>query len=273
MSMPAAPQKRIASVWSRLFRPTRLASLAIAVGLILLAQYATTHGMVSKFILPVPSAVAAVLVEGFVSGFYTEHLISTVVSMLSGFAIAAVIAILIAGVFNSMPTVEEVFTPFLVAFQSLPKIALAPLIIIWFGFGETSKIVVVAASCFFPMLINTLQGLKIRDRDRLELMRSLGASKWQMFYHLRLPDALPFIFAGLHVGAIFALIGSVVAEFVGSSAGLGYAMLQAKAQFDLASVYACLFLLMLLGIALHALMVALERRVAFWVDDVSHVQT
>jgi NitT/TauT family transport system permease protein len=265
--------KKPAPVWSRIARPTRLASLAIAVALILLAQYATTHGMVSKFILPVPTAVGSVLVEGFASGFYTEHLLSTLVSMLAGFAIAAAIAIALAGLFNSMPIVEEVFTPFLVAFQSLPKIALAPLIIIWFGFGETSKIVVVAASCFFPIMINTLQGLKIRDRDRLELMRSLGAGRWQLFYYLRLPDALPFIFAGLHVGAIFALIGSVVAEFVGSSAGLGYAMLQAKAQFDLASVYACLVLLMLLGIALHAVMAALERRVAFWVDDVSHVQT
>jgi NitT/TauT family transport system permease protein len=272
MSTPTAMRKPV-TIWSRIARPTRLASLALAIILVLLAQYATTNGMISKFILPVPSKVAAVLYEGFVTGFYTEHLVSTVVSMLSGFAIAAFIAIALAGLFNSMPTVEEVFTPFLVAFQSLPKIALAPLIIIWFGFGETSKIVVVAASCFFPMLINTLQGLKIRDRDRLELMRSLGASRRQLFYHLRLPDALPFIFAGLHVGAIFALIGAVVAEFVGSGAGLGYAMLQAKAQFDLASVYACLVLLMILGIALHAIMAALERRVAFWVDDVSHVQT
>jgi len=115
--------------------------------------------------------------------------------------------------------------------------------------------------------------LKIRERDRYELLRSLGATKWQMFAHLRLPDALPYIFAGLHVGAIFALIGTVVAEFVGSGQGIGYAMLAAKAQFDVAGVYACLVILMALGIALHWLMASIEHRVAFWVEDLSRIAT
>jgi len=186
------------------------------------------------FILPTPSSVFIALYRGFASSLYIDHIWVTLAETLMGFALGTTLAFVLGTVIALSRPVEYFLYPFVVMFQAMPKVALAPLIIIWFGFGETSKIVVVAASCFFPMLINTLQGLKIRDRDRLELLRSLGASKWQMFYHLRLPDALPFIFAGLHVGAIFALIGSVVAEFVGSSAGLGYAMLQAKAQFDLA---------------------------------------
>jgi NitT/TauT family transport system permease protein len=250
-----------------------LASTGLAILLIVAAQLAASYGLVSDLILPKPSVVAAVLVEGFASGFYVEHTMATVISLLSGFVVASLFAIALAGLLSGIPVLERILTPFLVAFQSLPKIALAPLIIIWFGFGAPAKIVIVATSSFFPVLINALQGLKIRERDRYELLRSLGATKWQMFVHLRLPDALPYIFAGLHVGAIFALIGSVVAEFVGSGQGIGYAMLAAKAQFDVAGVYACLIILMALGIALHAVMAFLERRVAFWVEDLSRIAT
>jgi NitT/TauT family transport system permease protein len=258
-------------VRKKLITAEGLASIALAVLLVAAAQTASSYGLVSDLILPKPSTVAAVLIEGFASGYYVEHTVSTVTSLLSGFVAASLFAIALAGVLSAIPALERILTPFLVAFQSLPKIALAPLIIIWFGFGAPAKIVIVATSCFFPVLINALQGLKIRERDRYELLRSLGATRWQMFVHLRLPDALPYIFAGLHVGAIFALIGSVVAEFVGSGQGIGYAMLAAKAQFDVAGVYACLIILMVLGIMLHALMAWLERHIAFWVEDLSTV--
>jgi len=118
-----------------------------------------------------------------------------------------------------------------------------------------------------------LQGLKIRDRTQFELFQSLGATRWQMFVHLRLPSAVPYIFAGLHIGAIFALIGAVVAEFVGTGSGIGYAMLQAKASFDVPGVYVCLVLLMVLGTLLNFIMRRLEQRVAFWIPDVSRVST
>jgi NitT/TauT family transport system permease protein len=257
----------------RLIGAEALASAGLAIALVVAAQLAASYGVVSDLILPKPSTVAAVLFDGFVSGYYVDHTLSTIISLLSGFVVASLIAIALAGLLSSLPALERILTPFLVAFQSLPKIALAPLIIIWFGFGASAKIVIVATSCFFPVLINALQGLKIRERDRYELLRSLGATKWQMFVHLRLPDALPYIFAGLHVGAIFALIGTVVAEFVGSGQGIGYAMLAAKAQFDVPGVYACLVILMALGIALHWIMAFIEHRVAFWVEDLSRIAT
>jgi NitT/TauT family transport system permease protein len=247
------------------------ASLLLLIMLLGLAEAAAGRGWVSRLVMPAPSQVWAVLVDGFASGFYLPHLRSTVGSIFAGFAIAATAAITIAGTLASIPVLERVLTPFFVAFQSMPKVAIAPLIVIWFGFGELSKIVIVITACFFPILMNALHGLKVRDRDHLELMRSLGATRLQLFVRLRLPHALPYIFAGLHVGVIFALIGTVVAEFVGTNAGIGYVMLQSKANFDLPSVYACLLLLMVIGVLLHGVMKQLEKRVAFWAQDISQV--
>jgi NitT/TauT family transport system permease protein len=268
---PAAARTSPARPESRWLRPEYAVSLLILVSLLGLAEYVARNGLVSRLVLPAPSLVWDVLVDGFTSGFYIKHIESTVTSIVVGFLIASTAAISIAGILASIPVVERVLTPFFVAFQSMPKVAIAPLIVIWFGFGELSKIVIVVTACFFPILMNALHGLKLRDRDHFELMRSLGANRLQLFLHLRLPHALPYIFAGLHIGVIFALIGTVVAEFVGTNAGIGYVMLQAKANFDLPSVYACLVLLMVLGVLLHAIMGQLEKRIAFWARDLGRV--
>lgn len=249
----------------------RGASLLLLIFFLGLAEVATRSGWVSPLVLAAPSQVWAVLVDGFSSGFYMPHLRSTVGSIFAGFFIAGSLAIAIAGTLASVPVLERVLTPFFVAFQSMPKVAIAPLVVIWFGFGELSKTVIVITACFFPILMNALHGLKLRDRDHLELMRSLGATRMQLFLRLRLPHALPYIFAGLHIGVIFALIGTVVAEFVGTNAGIGYVMLQSKANFDLPSVYACLLLLMAIGVLLHTLMKQLEKRIAFWAQDISQI--
>jgi NitT/TauT family transport system permease protein len=248
-----------ASAWSAL----------LAVLLLGLAEYGARNGYISRLILPAPSAVVQVLWEGFVSTFLLEHIASSAWSTLVGFVLGAAIAIGIAGLLATIPTLERILSPFIVAFQSLPKIAVAPLIVLWLGFGDVSKIAIVMVVCFFPIMVNSLQGLKIRDRNHYELFRSLGATRLQMFFGLRLPHAVPYIFAGLHIGALFALIGTVVAEFVGSDKGLGYVMLQAKANFDVPSVYACLALLMAMGILLNGLMGWLEKKVSFWAQDVS----
>ena len=250
-----------------------LLSLALAALLIGVAEYAAHYKLVSPLILPAPSAVLRTLWEGFASGYYLPHVLSTTASLIVGFLIAATIALVIGGLLASSPRLENVLTPFIVAFQSMPKVAIAPLIVIWLGFGEVAKTAIVVTVCFFPMMVNTLQGLKVRDRVQYELFQSLGANRWQVFLHLRLPSAVPYIFAGLHIGAIFALIGAVVSEFVGTGSGIGYAMLQAKASFDVPGVYVCLLLLMILGTALNAIMKRLERRISFWMPDVSRVST
>jgi len=241
----------------------------IAIAIIAGAEIAARKGWVTPLVLPAPSQIWAALVDGFGSGIYLDNTFSTLWSVVVGFLLGTAVAVVLAGILSSLPFLEKVVTPFVVAFQSMPKIAIAPLIIIWFGFGEVSKIIIVLTVCFFPILINTLHGLKVRDRDHYELFKSLGATRWQMFFRLRLPHAVPYIFAGLHIGVIFALIGTVVAEFVGSNSGVGYLMLQAKATFDTPAVYACLLILMLMGMLLHFIMVQIETRVAFWANDIT----
>ncbi len=159
----------------------------IAVILVAAAEVAARNKWVSPLVLPAPSDIWAALVDGISSGVYVDNTLSTLSSVVIGFVLGAAVAIMLAGVLSSIPFLEKVLTPFIVAFQSMPKIAIAPLIVIWFGFGDVSKIVIVLTVCFFPILINALHGLKVRDRDHYEMFQSLGANRWQMFYRLRLP--------------------------------------------------------------------------------------
>ena len=246
-------------------------TVTIGIALLSLAEIAGASGWISPLILPRPSAVWQSLVDGFSTGLYWRHIQSTLLSTMAGFGLASVSAIVIAGLLASVPWLERVFIPYIIAFQSLPKIAIAPLVILWLGFGESSKITIVALICFFPILINSLQGLKLRNREHFELLRSLGATRWQLFRFLRIPGSLPYVFAGLHIGVIFALIGAVVAEFVGSRAGLGYTLMQQKAVFNVPGVFALLVLLMIAGLLLNWIMTTLERKIAFWAEDVSVV--
>jgi NitT/TauT family transport system permease protein len=247
----------------------RLILLALVVALIAVTEVAARQEWVSRFILPAPSDVWRSLVDGFGRGVYWPHIWSTVYGAGVGFLVAAVGSLAAAGVMVASARVERVVMPAVVAFQSLPKIAVAPIVILWLGFELSAKVVIVAVVCFFPMLLNSLAGLKIRDREQYELLKSLGASKLQMFRHLRLPSALPYVFAGFHVGVIFALLGAVVAEFVGARNGLGYYLLSQRAAFNAEGVYAVLIILMVIGLAFRWVMLTVERRVAFWAEDVS----
>lgn len=251
--------------------PNPVYTLTIAVALLALAEVAATNEWVSRLILPAPTAVWEALVTGFSTGIYWEHILSTVRSTLGGFLLAAVSAVTVAGVLASIERLEKIFLPFIVAFQTVPKIAIAPLIILWLGFGDSAKIIIITVICFFPILVNSLQGLKLRDRDQLELMQSLGATRWQLFRYIRVPNSLPYVFAGFHVAIIFSLIGAVVAEFVGSRSGLGYLLIQFQGQFNVPGVFAILLILMFIGVTFHRTMVLIERRVTFWAKDVSVV--
>lgn len=245
------------------------ATLGIAVAGILLAEWAARRELISPLILPRPSAVWQALLGGIESGRTLPHFTSTLFATLAGFALAVVVSLVIAAVLASVPTLERISIPFIVAFQGLPKIAVAPLVILALGFGNASKVTIVALICFFPILVNSLQGLRVRDHGMLELMRSLGASRWQLLRFLRAPSAIPYIFAGFRVGVIFALIGAVVSEFVGARSGLGYAIMQAKAAFNVPGVFSNLIWLTVIGLLLHYCVVAVESRVAFWARDVS----
>ena len=160
--------------------------------------------------------------------------------------------------------VEYFLYPYIVMFQSLPKVALAPLIVIWFGLGLTSKVVNAALVAFFPLLVNTMVGLRSADEDRVSLMRSLHASETQIFWMLRLPNALPFVMAGLDIAMILALIGAIVAEFAGATSGLGTLILSMTYTMDVSGQFSVLLILSVVGLVLNRLVHLVRRRVLFW---------
>jgi NitT/TauT family transport system permease protein len=178
--------------------------------------------------------------------------------------VAAIIGTALGAAVAQFRVIERVVYPWLVALQTLPKIALAPLIIIWAGYGISSKIIIVALAAIFPVLVNTIMGLKSCDQGKLDLMRSLGAGPWETFRTVRLPNALPFIFAGLNVAIVLAILGSIVGEFVGSKAGLGNLILEANFQFDVARIFAVLVILGCFGVVLSQLMRIAQRHFLFW---------
>jgi len=146
----------------------------------------------------------------------------------------------------------------------MPKVALVPLILVWFGLGLASKVISAALVAFFPLMVNTIVGLHSADEDRVNLMRSLSASRWQIFRMLQLPNAMPYIFAGLEIAMIFALIGAIVAELISSERGLGMLMQSMSFTMDVAGQFSILFILSVLGLILNGLVTFVRRKVLFW---------
>ncbi|UST52572.1 ABC transporter permease (plasmid) [Comamonadaceae bacterium OTU4NAUVB1] len=221
---------------------------------------------VSPLIFPGPSAVARALVELVQSGEIVGHVGVTLYEILAGFAAGAVFGLVLGALIGQSALLEAVLYPYVVAFQTVPKVAVAPLFVLWFGFDTTSKVVITATIVFFPVLANTIVGLRSAPRDQIELMKAFTASPWHVFTMVRLPQALPYVFAGLDIGIVLAVIGAIVGEFVGAQAGLGYLILQRNFSMDAAGMFAILVVLSLIGLVLHGLMKFIARRVIFWTD-------
>ncbi|MCC7225992.1 MAG: ABC transporter permease [Burkholderiaceae bacterium] len=226
-------------------------------------EWAIAHFAVPEYVAPAPSAVARALINGK----YLDNALFTLSEAMMGFGLAAVAGIVLGGLIAQFPLVDKTLYPYLIAIQTTPKVAIAPLFIIWFGFGMTSKVVIAATVAFFPVLVNVISGLKSTDPERIELMRSLRATRWQTFRMVMFPSALPVIFAGLNIAVIFSLLGAIVGEFLGSRQGLGNAIMQMNVNLDTAGVFASLFVLSSIGIALHVVMGAIQRRLLFWTEQ------
>ena len=216
------------------------------------------------FILPAPTQVGMALYRGIASGVYLDHLKYTLLETLLGFIVGSALGFFLGTAVAMNRYVEFFFYPYIVMFQSLPKVALAPLIVVWFGLGLTSKVINAALVAFFPLLVNTMVGLKSADEDRVSLMRSLAASNQQIFWMLRLPNALPFVMAGLDVAMIFALIGAIVAEFVGAQRGLGMLIQSMNFNMDVSGQFSILIILSLVGLVLNRIIMLIRRRIMFW---------
>jgi NitT/TauT family transport system permease protein len=226
---------------------------------------------VSPLIFPGPWSVVLSLFNGIRSGEFFLHFGVTLYEILAGFAAGAILGFILGAAIGQIKLLETVIYPYVVAFQTMPKVAIAPLFVVWFGFGVTSKIVITATIVFFPVLANTIVGLRSAANDQVDLMTAFTASKWQTFRMVRLPHALPFVFAGLDIGIVLAVIGAIVGEFVGAQSGLGYLILQRNFSMDTAGVFAILVLLSLIGIGLHSIVKFISRRVIFWAESVPDV--
>lgn len=241
-----------------------LVSVSAAAGLLGLWEALVHLNEIPPVVLPAPSSVVRELWHLFASGIIYPHLQVTLTEILAGFALGSLAALVLGTLIALFRVVDRVVYPYLIALQAVPKVALAPLLIIWFGFGIQSKIFMTAIIAFFPVLVNTIVGLKSVEQDRLDLMTALQASRWKTFRYVRLPTALPFIFAGLDVASVLSVIGAIVGEFVGARAGLGYLLLSYNSNLRIAAVFAILVVLAAIGILLHMAVLFAQRRVMFW---------
>lgn len=242
----------------------RLLSVALLVAALGAWELAVRLLGIPSFVLPPPSAVAAGLWRGFSSGLYLQHIAVTLFEVLLGFALGCSLGFVLGVAVALNRHVAYFLYPYIVMFLSMPKVALAPLIVLWFGLGMTSKIVTAALVSFFPLMVNTIAGLNAADGDRVDLIRSLGGTERQIFTMLRLPTALPMVIAGLEIAITLSLIGTVVAEFLGAEQGLGMLMQSMNFSMDIAGSFSVLIVLAIVGLVLNQVLLAVRHRVLFW---------
>ena len=248
-------------------------SRSLAIGVITLLGLAALWELlvrllqIEPFLLPSPSAVW----RGFASrpGIYWDNFRVSLTGTLVGFVIAAVAGVLIGTLIVNSPRLRSVVYPIIVVSQAAPKIAIAPLLIVWLGYGATPQIVMVVLVSFFPVVMSTVAGLSSVESDLIDLVRMLRGGRIKQFVKVAFPHALPFIFSGLKVAATLAVIGQVVAEFVSSKAGLGHVILVANSELNVAMSFVALILLCTMGLALFSLLEGLERLVIPWSTEES----
>ena len=239
----------------------RLLSLAL-----LLAVLAAWYGLVQwrrlpPLVLPLPTAVARALVQNLLDGFLWPHLWVTLSEIVLGFVGGSALGVGLGSLVALAPLVQRILNPYIIASQAMPKLALAPLFVIWCGFGITPKALIAALIAFFPLFENTLTGLSAVDTETLDLFRMLGASRWQVFRKLLLPNAVPYLFAGLRVAIVLSVVGAVVGEYIGANKGLGALIIASQGMMDTTLMFAVFIVLTLVGIVLYQLVVYCERLV------------
>ena len=217
---------------------------------------------IPRYLLPSPAAVIGEFVE--TPRFVVESFLVTMFESVAGFAIAATGAFGLAVLMSRSAVVEDFFYPYLNIVRVMPIVAIVPLLIIWFGHGMTPMIIVAALIAFFPIVVNTILGLRSVDPDLVDLMHTLNASEVQILHKIRIPNALPYVLSAFRISAPGAVIGALVGEFVGGSRGLGYLLVTAHGRIDTSAVFLMVALSVLLGLVFFGMVVAIERRVLRW---------
>ncbi len=214
------------------------------------------------FLVPSPAQIAEVLWQD--RSLIAENARVTLVEIVIGFLIAVALGLATATALHLSELLRRASYPLVVASQTIPIIVIAPILVVWFGYGIGPKLAVIALICYFPITVNTLDGLQSVDRDRVRMMRTLYASRTQIFTRVEVPTALPYAFSGAKIAVAVAVIGAVFGEWAGADRGLGYLMLQDNAQLETARMFASVFVLSAIAISLFALVSLLERRLVRW---------
>jgi NitT/TauT family transport system permease protein len=236
------------------------AAAPLAFGLLFLAawQGIVVFAQIPEYLLPAPTAIAASVDRSLAVQFMV-----TFIEALAGFVIASVLAFAVATMFVRYRALEDGLFPIAIAVKTTPIVAIAPLLVIWLGTGWWSKIVAAILICFFPVLVNTVKGLKAADVEYRELFETMGASRAQEFRKLRVPYCLPYLFSALKISSSLAVIGAIVGEFVGATQGLGYLIIISSAHLETATLFSAIFAAALAGIAMFYVIGFAERRVVF----------
>jgi NitT/TauT family transport system permease protein len=237
---------------------------------ILAAWWIASHKLkVPTYIVPAPEEVWRATVNGLIRtpwdvGGYWYHGAITVWEALLGFFIGSALGAVLGLALSHWPILGKSAYPYIVGFQSLPKVALAPLMVVWFGFGLDGKVFITAIITFFPVLVNAMAGYHAVEPERIELAQSCNASQWHILWKIIIPSSLPFLFAGLSVASVLAILGAIVGEFVGARAGLGMLLMQYNQSMETAPLFSVIFILGVIGFLMNYAVRMAERRFCFW---------
>ena len=238
--------------------PRRYTLAILAHVLLIAAWYLFVEiGKVPTFVMPSPQATLAALFSG--NYRWVDNIMVTAAEIYGGYVLAVVVGVAIALSFSWSRVWEDAMMPVLVSLNMIPKVALGPLIIVWFSYGMFPNMLIAFSIGVFPIVLTTARGLREVEPELLDLVRSLRGSKWQVFTKIQFPGALPYIFSGMKVAAVLAVAGAIVGEFLGSDKGLGYLMLQVQVTLDTAAMFMAVILITLLGVLLYGLVLLLER--------------
>lgn len=246
----------------------RQLSIPLTIVIFLLAwQAAVLIFRLPAFILPSPGQVADRFVRALADGSLLRHTSATLLEILSGLTTGILLAALLGYFLSRSTLLENILQPFLVASQAVPTVAIAPLLVIWFGPGIFSKVLICALIVFFPVLVNIVVGLRAVPENLRDLLRSMRADRWQTLRLLELPAALPVLLGGLRIGATLSVIGAVVGELVGANRGLGFLINVGRGQYDTALVFVGVFTLVALALSLYGIVLFMEKRLLRWQVD------
>lgn len=248
--------KKLASI------KNKIVPLTFFAGLLLIWEFVVEKAYIPKYILPSPSDVISVLIQ--ILPALQLHIYTTLQEALLGLLLAIIFALMLAVVMDNVPVVQKALYPLVVVSQTIPIIALAPLFVIWFGFGILPKIIVVVLVCFFPILISLLEGLNSVDIEMLNLLKSMGANRIQIFKLVKFPASLVSFFSGLRIAATYSIMGAVIGEWLGGENGLGVYMIRVKHSYALDKVFAIIAIIVLLSLLIFKVIALIQKVLMPW---------